>query len=45
MLKSERIQLIMSLLKINGTIRVNDIMNKLSVSDMTVRRDLDELEK
>lgn len=44
MLKMDRFQSIMSLLEDNGTIRVSDIMNKLSVSDMTVRRDLDELE-
>ncbi|MBU5365574.1 DeoR/GlpR family DNA-binding transcription regulator [Enterococcus devriesei] len=45
MLKTDRFQAIMSLLEINGTIRVSDIMEKLSVSDMTVRRDLDELER
>lgn len=45
MLKTDRFQAIMSLLEVNGTVRVSDIMDKLSVSDMTVRRDLDELEK
>lgn len=45
MLKADRFQSIMSLLEVNGTVRVSDIMEKLSVSDMTVRRDLDELEK
>lgn len=45
MLKEDRFQAIMSLLEGSGTIRVSDIMEKLSVSDMTVRRDLDELEK
>ena len=35
----------MSLLEVNGTVRVSDIMEKFSVSDMTVRRDLDEMEK
>lgn len=44
MLKTDRFQAIMSLLEVNGTVRVSDIMDKLSVSDMTVRRDLDELE-
>ena len=28
-----------------GIINVNDIINELNVSDMTVRRDLDELDK
>ena len=45
MLKTDRFQAIMSLLEVSGTVRVSDIMDKLSVSDMTVRRDLDELEK
>ena len=45
MLKTDRFQAIMSLLEVSGTVRVNEIMEKLSVSDMTVRRDLDELEK
>ena len=45
MLKTDRFQAIMSLLEVNGTVRVSDIMEKFSVSDMTVRRDLDEMEK
>lgn len=45
MLKTDRFQAIMSLLERSGTVKVSDIMEKLSVSDMTVRRDLDELEK
>lgn len=45
MLKTDRFQAIMSLLERSGTVKVSTIMEKLSVSDMTVRRDLDELEK
>ncbi|UXR70222.1 MULTISPECIES: DeoR/GlpR family DNA-binding transcription regulator [unclassified Staphylococcus] len=45
MLKTERFHAIMSLLERSGTVKVSEIMEKLSVSDMTVRRDLDELEK
>lgn len=44
MLKMDRFEAIKSLLEINGTVKVSDIMEKLSVSDMTVRRDLGELE-
>ncbi|HCM87673.1 MAG TPA: hypothetical protein DIT08_16650 [Enterococcus sp.] len=42
MLKTDRFQAIMSLLEVSGTVRVNEIMEKLSVSDMTVRRDFGE---
>lgn len=45
MLKSERLQTILDLIELNGTVTVKDIMDKLSVSDMTVRRDLTELDK
>lgn len=45
MLKTDRFQAIILLLEVNGTVRVSDIMEKFSVSDMTVRRDLDKMEK
>lgn len=44
MLKSERFQTILHLLEINSVITVKDIMDQLNVSDMTVRRDLTELD-
>ncbi|MGX2945168.1 DeoR/GlpR family DNA-binding transcription regulator [Enterococcus alishanensis] len=45
MIKDERYKEIMQLLRKTGTVKVNDIMDKLDVSDMTVRRDLASLEK
>lgn len=45
MLKKKRHELILDLLKRNGTVSVTDIVDKLNVSDMTVRRDLTELEE
>jgi len=45
MLKRERLLKIINIVNTEGIITVNDIMDKLSVSDMTVRRDLDELDK
>lgn len=45
MLKSERLQHITRIVNEKGVVNVADIMNALNVSDMTVRRDLDELEK
>ena len=45
MIKDERYKAIMDLLTPSGTVRVNEIMEKLNVSDMTVRRDLADLEK
>lgn len=45
MLKNERFQFILDLLAEKGTVTVNDIVNQLGVSDMTVRRDLTELDK
>ncbi|WP_025730568.1 DeoR/GlpR family DNA-binding transcription regulator [Atopobacter phocae] len=45
MLKEQRLKVIRQLLETTGMIKVSDIMEKLDVSDMTVRRDLDELEK
>lgn len=44
MLKDERQRAIMSLLEENGTVKVSDMIKQLSISDMTARRDLGELE-
>lgn len=44
MLKADRFRAILTLLEADGMIRNNEIMKKLAVSDMTVRRDLAELE-
>ncbi len=43
MLKSERYDAIVDLVNKQGTVEVNDIAEKLNVSDMTIRRDLKEL--
>ncbi len=45
MLKQERLERIEKLLQTHKTVQVQDIMTELGVSDMTVRRYLDELEK
>lgn len=45
MLKRERLHKIVEMVNLQGVINVNDIINELNVSDMTVRRDLDELDK
>lgn len=45
MLKSERLQYIGRLVDEKGIVTATEIMSALNVSDMTVRRDLDELEK
>lgn len=45
MLKTERLQAIMLLLENNGQVKSSQVMEQLTVSDMTVRRDLAELEK
>lgn len=45
MLKNERMMKILNAVNSKGTITVNDLVDKLSVSSMTIRRDLDELEK
>ena len=45
MLKRERLYKIVEMVNSKGIINVNDIINELNVSDMTVRRDLDELDK
>ncbi|RPA59347.1 DeoR/GlpR transcriptional regulator [Aerococcus agrisoli] len=44
MLKKKRHEFILEALQKNGTVSVTDIVEKLNVSDMTVRRDLTELE-
>ncbi|WP_302372577.1 DeoR/GlpR family DNA-binding transcription regulator [Enterococcus asini] len=44
MLKEERLDKIVTLVDRQGTVKVSDIMQQLKVSDMTVRRDLIELE-
>ena len=44
MIKEERLLYILDLLSKKDIVRVSDIVNNLNVSDMTVRRDLDELE-
>lgn len=45
MIKKERLNWILEQLSQHSIITVNDIMNALDVSDMTVRRDLAQLEK
>ncbi|MBJ8349713.1 DeoR/GlpR family DNA-binding transcription regulator [Streptococcus zalophi] len=45
MLKRERLQRILEKVNNEGLITVQEIIAELDVSDMTVRRDLDELEK
>lgn len=45
MLKSERLARIVSMVNEKGVVNASEIMDTLGVSDMTVRRDLDELEK
>lgn len=45
MLKKERLVKIAQKVNQNGIITIQEIMDELGVSDMTVRRDLDELEK
>ena len=45
MLKRERLHKIVEMVNTQGIITVNEIINKLDVSDMTIRRDLDELDK
>ena len=42
-MKSERQQAILDLLDQHHSVSVNEISNTLSVSDMTIRRDLAEL--
>jgi DeoR family deoxyribose operon repressor len=42
--KTQRLNLLISLLRSQGTMYVTDIAKRLDVSEMTVRRDLDELQ-
>lgn len=44
MLKKERLVKIAHKVNQNGIITIQEIMDELGVSDMTARRDLDELE-
>jgi DeoR/GlpR family transcriptional regulator of sugar metabolism len=43
MLANQRHDLILELIRRQGSVRVRDLVNQLNVSDMTVRRDLDVL--
>lgn len=45
MLKRERLHIILDKVNNQGLVTVHDIIAELNVSDMTVRRDFDELEK
>ncbi len=45
MLKKERLLKIIDIVNSRGFVTVSDIIDELAVSDMTVRRDLDELDK
>lgn len=45
MLKEERLQTILELLNTNGIVRVADLTSALNVTEMTVRRDLKQLEE
>ncbi|MGM0198386.1 DeoR/GlpR family DNA-binding transcription regulator [Enterococcus sp. DIV1314a] len=45
MLKEERLNKIIELVNTHGVVDVNELITTLNVSDMTVRRDLAELEK
>ena len=44
MLKEERQKYLLAQLEKNGIVKVADIVQELKVADMTVRRDLQELE-
>lgn len=43
MKKKERHEKILDILKVDGSIKVKDIIDEMNVSDMTARRDLDTL--
>lgn len=43
MLKRERLMLLLDMVNQNGIMTVKDLIEQLGVSDMTIRRDLDEL--
>ena len=42
--KKRRLEKILDMLKIDGTITIKEIIDELDISDMTARRDLDALE-
>ena len=44
MLAAQRQELILERLRLDGSVRVTDLVEALAVSDMTIRRDLDTLE-
>ena len=44
MLKKERLLRIIEIIDQRGIVTVNELIDYLDVSDMTIRRDLDELE-
>lgn len=43
MLKRERLMMLLDMVNRNGIVTVKDLIDQLDVSDMTIRRDLDEL--
>ncbi|MDR0599069.1 MAG: DeoR/GlpR family DNA-binding transcription regulator [Treponema sp.] len=43
--KSQRLASLVSMLRVQGIMRVSDIARQLGVSEMTIRRDLNELQK
>lgn len=45
MLKNERVATILSTVNQSGVVTVQELVNDLKVSSMTIRRDLDELEQ
>ena len=45
MLKKERLLKILEIVDQQEIVTVNELINTLGVSDMTIRRDLDELDK
>lgn len=45
MLKKERLVKILNMINCQGIVTVNDLINEVNVSDMTIRRYLDELDK
>ena len=42
--QKRRLEKILDMLKIDGTITIKEIIDELDISDMTARRDLDALE-
>ena len=45
MIKKERHEKILDMLKVDGIITIKDMMTEMGISDMTARRDLDALAK